>query len=105
MALRSITLSTAEAQILVETDFDESIAVTTVYFCNKSPTACTINVYAVSAQAIAGPTNVIYNSLAIAGNDTYVMEAEKLILFNGDLIAANVSANSSVVATVSYVGI
>lgn len=105
MALRSITLSTAEAQTVVETAFGENVAVTTVYFCNKSPTACTINVYAVDAESLAGPTNVIYNSLAIAGNDTYVMEAEKLILSNGDLIAANVSANSSVVATVSYVGI
>jgi Na+-transporting NADH:ubiquinone oxidoreductase subunit NqrE len=105
MAIRSISLTTSAAQPIVETAFGQSVAVTTVYLCNKTPVNCTVNVYAVDANALAGGSNIIYSNLVIAGNDTYVMEAERLILAGGDLLSANASINGAVIATASFVGI
>ena len=47
----------------------------------------------------------IYNNVQLASADTYVLDVEKLILSNGDTIQANASANVSVAATISYIGI
>ena len=52
----------------------------------------------------AGATNQIIKDLTIAGGDTYIMNAEKLVLSNGDKIKTSDTA-SAITATVSYVGI
>ena len=80
-------------------------AVTTMYLCNKTSIAATINVFVVSSGFEANGVNIIYSNLSIAGNDTYVMEAERILFNNGDLIAANASAASTIIATTSFTGI
>ena len=81
-------------------------AITTAYLCNRTATPVTVNVFVATSGTFASQaTNMIYSNLIVAGNDTYVMEAERLLLNNGDFIAANGSVNNSVVATVSYTGI
>lgn len=96
-----ITNSTANA---VYTSAGNS-AVTTVYLCNKTSTATTINVFVVNSGFQANGENIIYSNLSIAGNDTYVMEAERILFNNGDFVAANASAASTIVATTSFTGI
>lgn len=83
-----------------------STAITTVYLCNRTSSAVTVNVFAVLSGTFASQTtNMIYSNLVVAGNDTYVMEWERLLFINGDFLAANASVNNSVVATISYTGI
>jgi hypothetical protein len=80
-------------------------AVTTMYLCNKTSTATTINLFVVSSGFQANGLNIVYSNLSIAGNDTYILETERLLFNNGDLIAANASAASTVIATTSFTGI
>lgn len=80
-------------------------AVTTAYFCNKTASAVLINVFVVANGDVASGNNIIYSNLSIAAQDTYVMEAERLLFNNGDFISANASVLDSVVSTVSFTGI
>ena len=97
----TLTNSTATA---VYTSAGNS-AVTTMYLCNKTATATTINLFVVCSGFEANGVNIVYSNLSIAGNDTYVIESERILFNNGDLIAANASAASAVVVTTSFTGI
>jgi len=80
-------------------------AITTAYFCNKTASAVLVNVFVVPSGFEANGNNVIYSNLSISGNDTYIMEAERLLFNNGDYIYANASVADAVVATTSFTGI
>jgi hypothetical protein len=80
-------------------------AVTTVYLCNKTPTSCIVNLFVVSSGFQANGENIIYSNLVIAGDDTYIMEAERLLFTSGDSLAANTNIANSVVATTSFTSI
>ena len=80
-------------------------AITTVYLCNNSTSAVAVNVFVVANTFVANGINIIYSNLNIAGNDTFIMEAERLLFNNGDFLAANAGVAGSVAATVSYTSI
>jgi hypothetical protein len=80
-------------------------AVTTVYLCNNSTSAVAVNVFAVLDTFDANAVNIIYSNLTIAGNDTFIMESERLLFNNGDFLAANAGVDGSVAATVSFTSI
>lgn len=80
-------------------------AVTTAYFCNKSASSVLVNVFIAPAGFEANGNNIIYSNLNIASNDTYIMEAERLLFNSGDYIYANASVADAVIATTSYTGI
>jgi hypothetical protein len=82
-----------------------SSAITTAYICNTSGTDVTANVFVVPSAGTAGPANQIYSFLPLAGYDTYVMEAERLLMSGGDTLQIEASAGNSLTATVSYTGI
>jgi hypothetical protein len=84
-----------------------NIAVTTMYLCNRGATTVTANVFLVASGTTAIGDTMIYSNLAIAGNDTYILEQERLLLSNGDSIRANVDTLSSgiIVASVSFTSI
>jgi hypothetical protein len=82
----------------------EEHAVTTMFFCNLSEVSdATINVFITpGGNPVTTGTQVI-NSLSLPKTETFVFDAEKLILFNGDRISAQSSIDQMVVATVSTV--
>ena len=80
-------------------------ATTVIFFCNTTGSDATVSAYAVASGGTAGATNQIIKDLTIAGGDTYIMNAEKLVLSNGDKIQASSGTASAITATVSYVGI
>lgn len=80
-------------------------AVTTAYFCNKTASAVLVNVFVAPFGQVASGNNIIYSNLSIAGNDTYVMEAERLLFNNSGYVYANASVADSVVATISFTSI
>ena len=103
MALQSTPLSSSIANVYVSSG---NSAISAVYFCNTSNVATTFNVWLQSAATagFAANANVqIYNSIQLAGNDTYVMDWEKIVLANGDIVRAN--SAGTVTTTVSYIGI
>lgn len=81
-------------------------AISNVYFCNYSGATVTIDVYIVpDDSSLAGDENRIYKSVSIPASDTFVMDTEKLVFADGDMLQASCSAASAVTATISYVGI
>lgn len=102
MAISNTVLSTTGNVIYTSTN---NSVVSVMYFCNTDSTAKDINVYLVPTGGIAAGNTQIYKSIQIAGNDTFVVDMEKLVLANGDTIQATASLDNVVTATVSYVGI
>lgn len=79
--------------------------VSTMYLCNYSGSAVTVNLFAVPSAGTPGTANQIYKDVSIAAADTLVIDMEKLVLANNETIRANASASSAVTATVNWVGI
>ena len=102
MTIKNTTLGTAATTIYTSSG---ETALTTMYFCNTSPGELTFNIYAVPAGDTAGPSNIIYYALQIAPTDTFVLDAERLILEDGDSIVANATISGSIVSTVSSVSV
>lgn len=103
MALKSTVLSGINPDTVYQSN-GESAAATT-YFCNRSVGIVNVNIHLVSSGELATPDNIIYNSLQIAPNDTYVMDTERVIFSDGDAIVAQATMPDAIVATVSYVGV
>ena len=80
-------------------------AISNIYFCNYSGAAVTIDVYIVPDSGTAADTNRIYKSLSIPAADTFVMDQEKLVFGNGEMLQVSCSAATAVTATISYVSI
>jgi hypothetical protein len=100
MALINTTLTGTISNIYVSS---QNSVVSVAYFCNQDGLAKTLNVYAVPNGSSADTTTQIYKNIEIAGNDTFVVDMEKIVLANGDTLQANATGN--IVATISYVGI
>ena len=81
-------------------------AITTIIFCNTDEGAETsIDVYAVSDGDVVGASTTILRKLILPPTETFVMDAEKLILGDGDAIWAQATVNLIVTCTVSSVSI
>lgn len=81
-------------------------AITTIIFCNTdNATACTIDVHAVGQGNVVSTGTLILKQLSLPATETFVLDAEKFILGNGDAIYAQATVNNIVCATVSSVGI
>jgi hypothetical protein len=103
MAITHQTLSTSATTVYTSSG---NTAVTAMFFMNNNASARTLDLYVVPNGGTAGTTNQIVKSLSIDPADTYVVNIEKIILANGDFIAATSSADAtSIFATISYVSI
>ena len=82
-------------------------AVTTIYLCNATNVPVTINLFCVAGGAnVANPSrNMLYSNLQVAGNDTYIIDSERLLLGQGDHLRANASIVNAVQATISFTSI
>lgn len=101
MALKSSTVVTApSAAGSVYTSSGDS-AITTMYFCNPTASTITANIFLVRSGFDANGINVTYSNIQIAGNDTLILETERLLFETSDFIAANASP-AGLVTTVSY---
>jgi hypothetical protein len=83
-------------------------AITTVMFCNTDAVnTCILDIHVVPAPGVPTSATYILKSLNLPATETFVLDAEKLILSNGDAIVAQEKAGYSqvVAATVSSVSI
>jgi hypothetical protein len=103
MAISNTSLTTSIANVYVSSG---NTVVSTMYFCNTDTGARNFDLYLIpSGIDSANATVQIYKNVQVASSDTYVMDMEKLVLGNGDMLRANASANTAITCTVSFVGI
>jgi len=102
MAIVNTSLTTSAANIYASSG---NSVVVTVYLCNTDTVARTVNMYLVPAAGTAGAANQIIKNLNLAASDTYIMNTERLVLANGEMLQANANANAVITATVSYTGV
>jgi hypothetical protein len=102
MAITNTALTTTASPIYSSTG---GSATTVVHLCNYTGTTVTANVWLVPNGSSASSATIIYSNVSLTGQNTLVIDTEKFIFANGDAIYANASVDSSVTATVSYIGI
>jgi hypothetical protein len=102
MAIQNTALTTTAANIYVSSG---NTVITTIHLCNYTGSSVQANVYAVPSGSVANGATVIYGNVTISAYNTLIIYQEKFVLANGDAIAANASATTSVTATVSSIGI
>ena len=109
MAIANVTLD-GVAAITETTIFTAAAdtAVTVLYICNNDTITRTLDVHIKPAGEGIADENKIYDALSIPAGDTYVMDMEKLILADTDVISAlmlEVDTTNTVVVTISTIGI
>jgi hypothetical protein len=104
MAISNVLVESIRATVVFAAPYLEEHAITTMFFCNQSATTDTsIDIYLVPAGGAQGGETQVIKSLPLPKTETFVFDAEKLILFDGDAIYAQATIDSIVVATVSSV--
>jgi len=95
-------LGTAPTAIFTSTGVN---ALVVGYFCNTDSNATMVNVHAVSSGNTASATNLIYNQINLTGQDTYLIDTEKIILDDGDSLWASATTPGVVVATINTISV
>ena len=80
-------------------------AITTIHLCNTSGGAVNFDIAFVPSGGTASDGSLAYKTVSLAATDSYVIDTEKLVLSNGDFIAAKDDTGSVTVMTISYVSI
>jgi len=100
------SLLTANDYAYLATDV---VAVTTIHLCNITAEDAIVNVYILpydGSTTTPSANNKIYSSLTVRGNDTYIIDSEKLILSANDKIYIETPDSSGlIVATISTIGL
>jgi hypothetical protein len=69
------------------------------FFCNLHDSPVTITVYVVPNGGTIQDQNIIYKDITIAPDDTYIIDVEKIILDDGEFLAATASVADVVAVT------
>jgi hypothetical protein len=102
MAISNTVLTTVVSNVYVSSG---NSVVSVMYFYNNDSSTRDFSLFLVPSGTSTIDSNVqIYGNVQITSTDTFVIDLEKLVLSNGDMIKGNASANTSVTASVSYVG-
>jgi hypothetical protein len=100
MAISSSSLTTTPTPVFTSTGVN---VISAAYYCNiDQNNSQTVSVWLVPSGGAPDATNIIYNNVHIVASDTLIIDREKVVLDNGDMIYANCSANISV--TISSFG-
>ena len=100
MAISSSSLTSTPTPIFTSTGVT---VISAAYYCNIDQTnAQTFSVWLVPSGGTPDETNLIYNNVSVVASDTFVIDREKVVLDNGDMIYANCTENMSV--TISSFG-
>ena len=104
MSIQNTVLGQTTANIFVGSGTLGS-AISTMYFCNRTATATSFNLYVVGAGFTANANNIAYSNKTVAANDTYIMDLEKLFLGPNDTLQAVANTGNAIVATISSIGL
>jgi len=101
----SITQNTVGTSATTLYTSSGSSATSVIYFMNNHSADVTVQLHVVPDGGTLGTSNKIVKDLLITAADTYVMDAEKLLLDNGDKVQATASVDAVVHVTVSHIAI
>ena len=103
MALINGTLTDSSAVVFTCSNAGGS-ALTSIWLKNHSGSAVTVTIYAIPAADVAGGQldKHMLIEVEIPANDTYTIDAEKLILANNDVLEMFAGTTSVVTTTISY---
>ena len=104
MAIQSRVLTTTAANIFASTTTTGDV-VSVMYFCNRTASPTTFNLHIVPAGGTATVNNIAYSNKTVASNDTYIIDLEKILLSQGDMLQAKANTGNAIVVTVSTLGI
>lgn len=104
MAITNVRVeSTQSTQIFLATG-DQ--AITAMFFCNQSDdTDCNLDIFLVPGGDVPSTSTQIIKSLNLPKTETYVFDAEKIILGNLDSVYAKSNVDKVIVATISSINI
>ena len=102
MAINNVAIGTSATSLYTSTG---QSATTCLFACNTSAGAVTLSLYIVPNGDTVGNSNIVLDELSIPAGDTYIMNAEKIVLENGDSIQGVAGTGSALVSTISYVSI
>lgn len=74
-----------------------SYAVTSMFFCNLSQDSTNLNIFLVPQGQTPNSSNLVLKQLPLNALDTFAFDTEKIILDQGDAIAAQASNNDMTV--------
>lgn len=103
MTIAQVTLSTTDTTIIAAPPSGQYANVG-IMLCNYSSNDVTVELY-VTSTGTGADSNSILRSLVIQAKDTFMLNAEKLLLGTTWSVVGKASAGSSVVATASYISI
>lgn len=103
MAITNVRVESTQTTLLFLASGEH--AVTTMFFCNTSDADdCLLDIFVTPNGQVSGTSaTMIIKSLSLPRTETYVFDAEKLILSNQDSIQAKATVDKVVVATISTV--
>lgn len=96
MALTNILLADTAAPVYTSTGMN---VIVSGFFCNLHNSPVEVTVYAVPDGAVAQENYTIYKGITIAPGDTYIVDTEKIILSNGESLAAEASVADVIAVT------
>ena len=79
-------------------------AVTVIYLCNNDTITRTVDIHIKPGAEALAAENRVYNGLSIPAGDTFIIETERLILDNTDVITVvpgEADTTAAITATVS----
>jgi hypothetical protein len=105
MAITNTRLTTTDPTTVFEAVGQQ--AITTIYLCNTTATPVSFNMFVINSDDSTGAAfeNMIYSSIELTANDTYVLDVEKLILDSGDLVDIESNVADCITVTVSSIAI
>jgi len=102
MSIKNTLVHSTTTQIFSAVNSEQ--AITTMFFCNTSPTiSTTLNLFLLPVGGAAGPSTQVIKSLSLPATETFVFDAEKIILENGESVWAQAADDNIVIATISSV--
>lgn len=103
MAIQNANLTTTTSNIYVSSG---STAAMTFYFSNYTTSSnVTFSLWAVPSGDTPGNLNVLYSNVVVVAGDTYVMDAERIFLENGDRLCGYANANNRISCTLTYTSV
>ena len=102
MAISQATLTTGFTTLYTSSG---DSAVTTIHICNTSAGAISFDLCVVPSGGSASDSTILYKTVNVNATDTYIIDTEKMVLGNGDFIAAKDDTGSVTVVTISTVSI
>lgn len=104
MAITNVRVESTQSTQIFLASGDQ--AITAMFFCNQSSADdCNLDIFLVPSGDVPSTSTQIIKSLNLPRTETYVFDAEKIILSNADSVYARSTVDKIVVATISSINI